>query len=202
MWGYSHFVSRKMAASFEKSKEREIEDCQSLEEVFELGVADEGINEKELPLLSSLTRLHLQWLPELKCIWKGPTKHVSLKSLIHLELWSLHKLTFIFTPSLAQSLFHLETLLILSCGEFKHIIGEEDDEREIISEPLRFPKLKTIFISECGNWEHVFPVCVSPSLVNLEQIMIRDAGNLKKIFYSGKGDALTIDDIINFPQLR
>jgi len=156
MWGYSHFVSRKMAASFEKSKEREIEDCQSLEEVFELGVADEGINEKELPLLSSLTRLHLQWLPELKCIWKGPTKHVSLKSFIHLKLWPSH------------SLFHLETLLILSCGEFKHIIGEEDDEREIISESLRFPKLKTIFISERGNWEHVFPVCVSPSIVKLE----------------------------------
>jgi hypothetical protein len=117
-------------------------------------------------------------------------------------LQSLHKLTFIFTPSLAQSLFHLEKLLILSCGELKHIIREEDDEREIISEPLRFPKLKTIFISECGKLEHVFPDCVSPSLGNLEEIMIRDAGNLKQIFYRGKGDALTTDDIINFPQLR
>ncbi|KAI5605879.1 hypothetical protein BDE02_01G382600 [Populus trichocarpa] len=81
----------------------EINHCNSLEEIFELGEADEGINEeKELPLLSSLTRLQLSWLPELKCIWKGPTRHVSLQNLIHLELLFLYKLTFIFTPSLAQ----------------------------------------------------------------------------------------------------
>ncbi|KAL9366262.1 hypothetical protein Peur_037461 [Populus x canadensis] len=49
--------------------------CKSLEEVFELGEPDEGSSEeKELPLLSSLT---LSKLPELKCIWKGPTRHVS-----------------------------------------------------------------------------------------------------------------------------
>jgi len=43
---------------------------------------------------------------------------------------------------------------------------------------------------------------VSPSLLNLEQIKITFAGNLKQIFYSGEGDALTRDGIINFPQLR
>jgi hypothetical protein len=69
-----------MAASFEKSKEREIEDCQSLEEVFELGVADEGINEKELPLLSSLTRLHLQWLSS-NVYGRGPPNMSALKVL-------------------------------------------------------------------------------------------------------------------------
>jgi disease resistance protein RPS2 len=38
-----------------------------LEEIFELGEADEGSSEeKELPLLSSLTELQLSWLPELK----------------------------------------------------------------------------------------------------------------------------------------
>ncbi|KAJ6314029.1 hypothetical protein OIU78_017647 [Salix suchowensis] len=48
----------------------EIYGCESLEEVFELGETGEGINE-EKELLSSLTRLHLGNLPELKCIWKG-----------------------------------------------------------------------------------------------------------------------------------
>jgi len=43
---------------------------------------------------------------------------------------------------------------------------------------------------------------VSPSLLNLEQITIKFADNLKQIFYSGEGDALTRDGIINFPQLR
>ncbi|KAJ6314024.1 hypothetical protein OIU78_017642 [Salix suchowensis] len=180
-----------------------IKHCKSLEEVFELGEAGEGINEeKELWLLSSLTRLQLKWLPELKCIWKGPTRHVSLRSLVHLNLKSLDKLTFIFTPHLAQSLDHLETLEIYNCGELKHLIREKDDEREIIPESLRFPKLKTLSIRGCDKLEYVFPVSVSPSLLNLEEMEIIYCANLKQIFYSGEGDALTRDSIINFPQLQ
>jgi disease resistance protein RPS2 len=112
-----------------------ISTCKSLEEVFELGEPDEGSSEeKELPLLSSLTMLWLSCLPELKCIWKGPTRHVSLQSLADLHLDSLDKLTFIFTPSLAQSLPKLAGLYINNCGQLKHIIIEEDGGREIIPE--------------------------------------------------------------------
>ncbi|KAJ6314013.1 hypothetical protein OIU78_017631 [Salix suchowensis] len=179
----------------------EIEGCESLEEVFELGEADEGSSEvNDLQLLSSLTRLVLRRLPELKCIWKGPTRHVSLRSLIHLELRSLHKLTFIFTTS--QCLVHLETLRIEYCSELKNLIREEDDEREIIPESLGFPKLKTLSISHCDKLEYVFPVSVSPSLLNLEKMKIVFDANLKQIFYREEGDTLTRDDIINFPQLR
>ncbi|KAJ6314026.1 hypothetical protein OIU78_017644 [Salix suchowensis] len=179
----------------------EIDDCESLEVVFELGEAGEGINE-ELRLLSSLTRLKLQWLPELKCIWKGPTRYVSLQSLVHLELRGLNKLTFIFTPQLAQNLVHLETLRIGYCRRLKHLIREKDDEREIIPDSLGFPKLKTLCICHCDKLEYVFPVSVSPSLLNLEEMEIEFGGNLKQIFYRGEGDALTRDGIINFPQQR
>jgi hypothetical protein len=130
-------------------KEVIVASCKSLEEVFELG------EEKELPLLSSLTELQLQGLPELKCIWKGPTRHVSLQSLNILNLYSLDKLTFIFTPSLAQSLPKLEILYISKCGELKHIIREEDGEREIIPESPCFPELKTLNISYCDKLEYV-----------------------------------------------
>jgi hypothetical protein len=175
----------------------DIESCKSLEEVFELGEVDEESNEeKELSLLSSLTTLLLIDLPELRCIWKGPTRHVSLQNLVHLNLNSFDKLTFIFTPSLAQSLPKLATLDIRYCGELKHVIREKEDEREIIPESLRFPRLKTIFIEECGKLEYVFPVSVSPSLLNLEEMGIFYAHNLKQIFYSGEGDALTTDGII------
>ncbi|KAJ6752334.1 hypothetical protein OIU85_002736 [Salix viminalis] len=181
----------------------EIENCESLVEVFELGEADEGINEEnELGLLSSLTRLELKWLPELKCIWKGPTRQVSLRRLVHLELQSLDNLTFIFTPHLAQSLVNLKTLWIEHCRGLKHLIIEKDDEREIIPESLGFPKLKTLFISGCDELEYVFPVSVSPSLLNLEEMDIAVGANLKQLFYSGERDALTRDGIINFPRLR
>jgi hypothetical protein len=232
-----------------------------LEEVFELGEPDEGSSE-EKELLSSLT---LSELPELKCIWKGPTRHVSLQSLADLSLNSLDKLTFIFTPSITyslpkleslriskccelkhiireedgereiipesphfpklktisiggcgkleyvfpvslsltlQSLPKLESLGISECGELKHIIREEDGEREIIPESPCFPQLKTIYISKCGELEYVLPVSVSPSLRNLEMMRIFEAHNLKQIFYSVEGDALTRDAIIKFPKLR
>jgi hypothetical protein len=42
---------------------------------------------------------------------------------------------------------------------------------------------------------------MSPSLPNLEQMTIDRADNLKQIFYSGEGDALTTDGIIKFPRL-
>ncbi|KAG6793973.1 hypothetical protein POTOM_003200 [Populus tomentosa] len=190
----------KLLRALKNLKSVEIEDCKSLEEVFELGEADEGSSE-EKELLSSLTELRLQRLPELKCIWKGPTRNVSLQSLVHLYLTSLDKLTFIFTPSLVQSLPKLAGLCIRNCGELKHIIREEDSEREIIPESPCFPKLKTIIIKECGKLEYVFPVSVSPSLLNLEEMQISDVDNLKQIFYSGEGDALTTDGIIKFPRL-
>jgi len=183
-------------------KEVIVDSCESVEEVFELGEADEGSSgEKELPLLSSLTKLQLSRLPEIKCIWKGPTEHVSLQSLARLYLNSLNKLTFIFTPSLAQSLPKLERLDIRDCSELKHIIREEDGEREIIPESPCFPKLKTIIIKECGKLEYVLPVFVYPSLLNLEEMEIFKAHNLKQIFYSVE-DCLYRDAIIKFPKLR
>jgi len=180
----------------------EINRCESLEEVFEL---DEGINEEKE--LSFLTELQLSWLPELKCIWKGPTRHVSLQSLNHLNFWSLNKLTFIFTPSLAQSLLRLETLRIGACSGLKRLIREKDEEEEIIPESLGLPKLKTLSIRGCDKLEYVFPVSVSPSLQNLEEMEIYFYGNLKQVFYSGEGDDIIVkskikDGIIDFPQLR
>eukprot|EP00258_Populus_trichocarpa_P014967 XP_006370420.2 probable disease resistance protein At4g27220 [Populus trichocarpa] len=183
-------------------KEVIVDSCKSVEEVFELGEDDEGSSEeKELPLLSSITLLQLLWLPELKCIWKGPTRHVSLQNLNLLDLYSLDKLTFIFTASLAQSLPKLERLDISDCGELKHIIKEEDGERKIIPESPGFPKLKNIFIEDCGKLEYVLPVSVSPSLLNLEEMRIFKAHNLKQIFFSVE-DCLYRDATIKFPKLR
>ncbi|KAI9403451.1 hypothetical protein POPTR_001G429430v4 [Populus trichocarpa] len=166
----------KLRQGLKNLKEVIVHSCKSLEEVFELGEADEGSSE-EKELLSSLTLLKLQELPELKCIWKGPTRHVSLQNLVHLKVSDLKKLTFIFTPSLARNLPKLESLRISECGELKHIIREEDGEREIIPESPRFPKLKKINISFCSSLEYVFPVSMSPN-------------------------ALPRDGIIKFPRLR
>jgi len=193
----------KLLQGLRNLKSVEIQRCKSLEGVFELGEFDieESNEDKELPLLPSLKTLKLSLLPDLKCIWKGPTRHVSLYSLSCLNLQDLDKLTFIFPPSLSQSLPQLETLEVENCRELKHVIREENGERDISLESPGFPKLKTLYISRCGKLEYVFPVSVSPTLQNLERMTISDVQNLKQIFYSGEGDALTGDGII-LPQLR
>ena len=172
--------SAKLRQALKNLKSVKILSCKSLEGVFELEEEDEESEEEEMPLLSSLTRLELQGLPELKCIWKGSTGHVSLRSLIHLNLRFVHKLTSIFPPSLDQSLPQLETLEIRDCRELKHIIGE------ITPESHGLPKLKTLYISDCGKLESVIPVSVYPSLLNLIRMTISYAYNLKQIFYGGE----------------
>jgi hypothetical protein len=83
----------------------------------------------------------------------------------------------------------------------KHIIREEDGEREIIPKSSGFPKLKYIFIKDSGKLEYVLPVSVSPSLLSPEEMRIFKAQNLKQIFYSVE-DCLYKDAIIKFPKLR
>ena len=173
--------SAKLRQALKNLKSVKILSCKSLEAVFELEEEDEeSEEEEEMPLLSSLTRLQLSDLPELKCIWKGLTGHVSLRSLIHLNLRFVNKLTLIFPPSLARSLPQLEILEISYCRELKHIIGE------ITPESHGLPKLKTLDISDCGKLESVIPVSVYPSLLNLIRMTISCAYNLKQIFYGGE----------------
>jgi len=96
------------------------------------------------------------WSGKKFCIWKGPTRHVSLQSLVLLDLNSLDKLTFIFTPALTQSLPKLETLDVSNCGELKHIIREGRD-RKII------PALKHIIREEDGKPGDSWIISLSPS---------------------------------------
>jgi hypothetical protein len=115
------------------------------------------------------------------------------------------KLEYVFPVSVSltlQSLPQLERLQVSNCGELKHIIREEDGERKIFPQSPCFPELKTLRISHCGKLEYVFPVSVSPSFPNLELMTIYNVDNLKQIFYSEEGDALTTDGIIKFPRLR
>jgi len=196
----------KLLRALNNLKEVIVDSCKSLEEVFELGEPYEGSSEeKELPLPSSLTRLQLYHLPELKCIWKGPTRHVSLQSLARLYLTSLGKLTFIFTPSLAQILPKLGSLYIRGCGELKDIIREEDGEREIIPESPCFPQLKTLRISNCDKLEYVFAVSVSLTLQSLPQLQtldIRGCGELKDIIREEDGEREIIPESPYFPELK
>ncbi|KAG5255211.1 disease resistance protein [Salix suchowensis] len=151
------------------------------------------------PKLTTKLANKTESLPDMRCIWKG----LVLSHLTTLKVYDCHKLTHVFTGSMVASLAQLRKIVISGCEELEQIIAKDkDDEREIIQDSLGFPKLKTLCISDCEKLEYVFPVSVSPSLLNLEEMNISFGANLKQIFYRGEGDALTRDGIINFPRLR
>ncbi|XVF70604.1 hypothetical protein PTKIN_Ptkin11bG0176200 [Pterospermum kingtungense] len=140
-------------------------------------------------LLSNLKELELELLPELKCIWKGPTHHVNLQRLKVMVINMCYKLAFLFSPSLAQTLLHLEELQIRDCEELEHIIStevESDDDGTVSNTcfypPIYWPKLKTLEITSCRELEYVFPITLAQGLQQLERIEISRSPQLKQIF--------------------
>jgi len=178
---------------------------------------------------TSLETLKLSYVlvPDLRCIWKGLVPC----NLTTLEVNECKRLTHVFTNSMIASLLQLEILEISDCEELEQIIAKDnDDEKDQIFsgsdlQSACFPNLCRLEIRGCNKLkslfpvamasglkklqilEYVFPVSVSPSLQNLEEMEIREADNLKQVFYSGDGDDIIVkskikDGIIDFPQLR
>ncbi|XVE61133.1 hypothetical protein DITRI_Ditri06bG0015300 [Diplodiscus trichospermus] len=168
-----------------------IKDCGQLQVVFEMEYLLHSKQENEPQWLSKLTCLELELLPELWCIWKGPTHHVRLQRLQVVKVQHCDRLTSLFSPSIAQSLVQLEEMEILHCPELKQIISEfEEDDDEIspnsFMQPLCLPKLTTIKIIDCSRLKYVFPMSMAEGLPQLKSLCIIDSSQLEQIFSSAK----------------
>ncbi|XVF77482.1 hypothetical protein PTKIN_Ptkin14bG0047700 [Pterospermum kingtungense] len=157
--------------------------CPKLRAVFEL---DSLLNTKPKnhgSVLSNLTCLELQSLPNLRCIWEGPIDHVSLQSLKTVTIQSCSNLTSLFPPVLAQGLLQLETLEICDCPGLKHVITETIDSD---SNPMCLPKLTILKISSCDILEYVFPISMDPDFRQLKEINVTNCPQLTRVFSLGK----------------
>ncbi|XVE61127.1 hypothetical protein DITRI_Ditri06bG0014800 [Diplodiscus trichospermus] len=166
-----------------------IKDSLRLQVVFEMENHLHSKQENEPQLLSKLTYLELELLPELWCIWKGPTHHVRLQSLQVVKIQHCDRLTSLFSNSIAQSLVQLEELEILHCPELKQIISEFEEDVDEISpnsflHALCFPKLTTIKIINCSRLKYVFPMSMAEGLPQLKSLCIIDSSQLEQIFSS------------------
>ncbi|KAJ0103110.1 hypothetical protein Patl1_04189 [Pistacia atlantica] len=134
-----------VAQSLLQLKSLEVSDCESLKHLIG---TEEGDNDKEeeiLPeshhasvVLPNLENLSIENLPQLRCIWSGPSYHVKLPSLAKVEVIECKRLIYLFTLSVAQSLLQLKSLEVSDCESLKHLIGTEegdnDKEEEILPE--------------------------------------------------------------------
>ena len=127
-----------MLSRFQSLESLVVDDCGSLEEMFEL----QGHEVMETCALTQLKKLFMRRLPNLKHIWnKDPRGTFSLQNLQEIEVVECESLRNLFPTSVAKSLQQLVNLQICKCG-----IEEVIEQKERAEEGARFvfPKLTLV----------------------------------------------------------
>ncbi|EEF39391.1 probable disease resistance protein At4g27220 [Ricinus communis] len=168
----------KLSQAMQNLEYMEVSDCENLQEVFQL----DRINEENKEFLSHLGELFLYDLPRVRCIWNGPTRHVSLKSLTCLSIAYCRSLTSLLSPSLAQTMVHLEKLNIICCHKLEHIIPEKDEKGKAPHKQPYLQYLKSVEVSSCDRLQYVFPISVAPGLLRLKEMAVSSCNQLKQVF--------------------
>ncbi|XP_075673465.1 uncharacterized protein LOC142642908 isoform X2 [Castanea sativa] len=145
-----------MLRRLQNLEELKIEDCNSVEEVFE--VRGENVDEICDKGSTQLRHLTLINLPKLKHVWTSdPEAILTFQNLHRVEVSKCKTLKSLFPVSVAKSLEHLESLHINDCGLMEEIVALEEGL-----------ETKTKF---------VFPRIISLTLQSLPEL---------KCFYPGK----------------
>jgi hypothetical protein len=134
--------------------------------------------------LVSLETLHLNLLPELRCIWKG----LMPSNLTTLEVKECDRLTRVFTANMIASLAQLKVLEISNCEELEQIIAKDnDDEKDQIFsgsdiQSSCFPNLCRLEITRCNKLKSLFPVAMASGLERLQILKVKESSQLLGVF--------------------
>ncbi|KAJ0088856.1 hypothetical protein Patl1_33083 [Pistacia atlantica] len=141
------------------------------------------VGEENSMLHPSLAKLELVSLPELQFIWKGPMSiHiVNFQSLTDVYVQGCKSLAYLFTLSIAQSLGQLKSLCVFECESLEFLIKIEEGDNGRGEKMLS--KLEDLHIYKCKRLEYVFPVFVAAGLIQLKNLEIKDATELKQVFH-------------------
>ncbi|XP_054824314.1 probable disease resistance protein At4g27220 isoform X2 [Prosopis cineraria] len=139
-------------------------------------------------LFTKLIKLRLESLSNLKEVWCGPPLLFFFEKLQELHVSRCPMLTSLFPKRVARAVLSLQKLTVESCDELKNIIDEDGDgtSNEIISASNNshsvFSQLKSLTILDCHKLEYVFPNSCAQGLVQLEEVRIEGASQLKYAF--------------------
>ncbi|XP_031274950.1 probable disease resistance protein At4g27220 [Pistacia vera] len=211
-----------LARSLVQLKSLELSDCESLKHLF---MREEVDNDRGKEILSesnhvaivlpNLEKLSIEKLPQLRCIWKGPTYHVNLKNLIDVKVRECKSLTYLFTLSHVRSLVQLKSLEVHGCENLEHLViteevdnDEGEDMRSKYDHYIQYTflsNLESLQINSCERLEYIFPISVARVLVQLQMLTIENAPQLKQVFFGDhgreEGDGKEIA-VIEFAQLK
>ena len=129
-----------MLSRFQSLESLVVDDCGSLEEMFEL----QGQEVMETRALTQLKKLFMRRLPNLKRVWnKDPRGTFSLQNLQEIEVVECESLRNLFPTSVAKSLQQLVNLRICRCG-IEEIIEQEEGAKE--DARFVYPKLTLLML--------------------------------------------------------
>ncbi|XP_024952002.2 probable disease resistance protein At4g27220 [Citrus sinensis] len=152
--------------------------------VFQLeGFEFDGGEGEHFLSFPSLETLRFSDLPELECIWKGPSQFINPQNLSILSVENCPKLRRIFSTTLARHLSKLEVLSIEWCSALEQIIVQDDEEEEQHQQAACFSNLLEITIYDCDNLKSLFHVNVARDLQQLKKLDIARCEKLEQIIF-------------------
>jgi len=136
----------------------DINNCDELEKIFDLGV---------------------------NFIWKGPTGFLSLQKLYYIHINGCPKLKTIFSITVVTSLPMLKELYIDNCDELEQIfdLGHAPQLQTLdSSQQLCFPKLYSIIVKKCNKLKCLFYNLSATHFTSLKGLTIEECSQLHKAF--------------------
>ncbi|KAA3453129.1 disease resistance protein [Gossypium australe] len=153
--------------------------------------------------LSSLKFLELFELTELRVIWNGPIQAVNFQNLTELKVGKCGSLRYIFSATIARNLPRLSRLEIFACEELEQIIEKDQTSSQHHLQPICFPSLANVIISDCENLKYLFPITSAHGgLPKLKTISLGNVSKFKQVFEGDEANVNKDEEKVNdLPQL-
>ncbi|KAK6921624.1 NB-ARC, partial [Dillenia turbinata] len=149
-----------------------IENCHSLEEVFDLTQVDGDQQTAALSLLKEMMLIHL---PKLMNICnKHPQLILSFHNLKRLKVENCNQLRYLCSVSTAKSLVKLQVLTLNGCKELEEVIIEEEE-----NDKIEFPQLVSLVLEELPRVSSFCPEGCTLELPSLRTLSVRKCPQLK-----------------------
>ncbi|KAJ0693049.1 putative leucine-rich repeat domain superfamily [Helianthus annuus] len=164
--------------------------CNWLEEVFEVVVVEgSGSNEsKTLVPIPNLKQVKLEWLRDLKYLWKSNQWMVlEFPNLTTLSIHYCDRLEHVFTCSMVGSLVQLQELSISWCYKMEVIVKEEEECDAKVNE-IMLPRLNSLKLDNLSRLEGI---CLGKEAFSLPALDTLEIKNCPSITVFTKGHLST-----------
>ncbi|KAF5941389.1 hypothetical protein HYC85_022556 [Camellia sinensis] len=140
---------------------------------------------------SALKVMRIEFLPQLRNLWKGPTQLIWLGNLTSVEVWGCHKLESMFSLSIARDLVQLQVLQIRDCDVMEEIISSEGGDHEIATDKIEFlfPKLKELFLSGLPSFTAICKAMNAIELPQLRSLRLDSMPKLKRLWVASDSES-------------